>query len=236
MNRFIIFITVLFLCHTHALLSQNENTLLTHYWQIGIGLGEIPTGGSMKPSITIGYHFNEKLYAGVIYQFKDQISRGRNSFNAQSSQLEGLNSSTEDVSQRFLLHARYTPFKNGPYLSGGLVFNGKDSETMVFDERSRLIAGESFSGTIQIQQTRPAGWGLAMGLGYQYNFKNGISAGFEWTPAWGQYPDPTYVFSGTSNLSEFAREDLTEKMNDGFKSSVTNLYKVFHFGMSYRFH
>lgn len=179
-------------------LAQERTDYLQNYWQVGFGLGELPTGGSFKPSITVGYHFNEKVYAGIIYQLKDEISRGNSSFNAQSTDLEGLTSSSEGVDQRFIFQVRYTPIKNGPYLSGGFVFNGMDTETMIFEDMDREIADEPVSGTIEIKQTRPAGWGLALGIGYQYNFKNGFSAGFEWTPAWGQYPTPSYEFGGTS--------------------------------------
>ncbi len=214
---------------------QNSKTQPSDYWQIGFGLGELPMGGSFKPSITIGYQYNHKIYAGIIYQFKDEISRGSSSFNAKSTDLDGLTSSSEDVAQRFLFQIKYTPIKNGPYISGGFVFNGKDTETILFEDQTRDIAGEPLSGNIEIQQTRPARWGLALGLGYQYNFKNGFSAGFEWTPAWGQYPNPSYIFGGTANLSESVQKELKQKMDDGFKSSVTNMYKVFHIGMAYRF-
>ena len=217
-------------------LSAQESPVLQAYWQIGIGLGELPVGGSFKPSITIGYQFNDKLYMGVIYQFRDQISRNESSFNAQSTGLEGLKSSSEEVAQRFLLHLRYTPVKKGPYLSGGLVFNGEDSESMWFDGRNRIIDGQEYNGDIQVIQTRPAGWGLALGLGYQYNFRNGFSAGFEWTPAWFQYPVPTYSFSGSANLSSDSEQNIREDMTKGFNSSVTNMYKVFHIGVAYRFH
>ncbi|MCB0844420.1 MAG: hypothetical protein KDE26_14295 [Bacteroidetes bacterium] len=216
-------------------LAQERTDYLQNYWQVGFGLGELPTGGSFKPSITVGYHFNEKVYAGIIYQLKDEISRGNSSFNAQSTDLEGLTSSSEGVDQRFIFQVRYTPIKNGPYLSGGFVFNGMDTETMIFEDMDREIADEPVSGTIEIKQTRPAGWGLALGIGYQYNFKNGFSAGFEWTPAWGQYPTPSYEFGGTSNLSDTSQNSLKQKMDEGFKSSVTNMYKVFHIGVAYRF-
>ena len=206
------------------------------YWQIGIGLGELPTGGSFKPSITFGYHFNDKLYAGIIYQFKDEISRDEASFNAKSTGLNGLLGSNETVAQRFLLQMRYTPVRHGPYISTGFVFNGKDTETMQFANGHRTIAGEDFQGTVQIQQTRPSGWGFALGLGYQYDFKNGLSAGFEWTPAWFQYPTPSYTFDGSAALSKNAQNHLKRKMDEGFESSVTNMYKVFHIGVAYRFH
>lgn len=207
----------------------------TRFWQVGIGLGELPTGGSFKPSITFGYHFNDMLYAGVIYQFKDEISRGASSFNARSTELDGLISSSETVAQRLLLQVRYKPFKKGPYLSGGFVFNGMDTETMRFDDRTRVLNGEECTGTIDIQQTRPAGWGFALGIGYQYDFKNGLSAGFEWTPAWGQYPKPNYAFSGSADLNGQVLEELQHKMDEGFRSSVTNMYKVFYVGLAYRF-
>jgi hypothetical protein len=216
-------------------MAQSNPTQLQDYWQVGLGLGELPTGGSFKPSISFGYHFRENLYAGIIYQFKDEISRGESSFNAKSSELEGLTDASETVAQRFLFQVRYTPIKNGPYLSGGFVYNGKDTETMSFDDQVRQIDGVAHTGTIQIDQTRPAGWGLALGLGYQYNFKNGFSTGFEWTPAWGQYPSPLYEFNGRASLSSEAQATLKKRMDDGFKSSVTNMYKVFHIGVAYRF-
>ena len=227
----VILIILLFSQHSFA----QDAPGLGNYWQIGFGLGELPMGGSFKPSITIGYHFNDKLYAGIIYQFKDQISRNEASINAKSSGLDGLVSATEEVAQRFLFQLRYTPVKNAPYLSAGFVFNGMDSEQMLFDDRSRTIAGENYDGTIIINQTRPAGWGFAMGIGYQYNFKNGFSTGLEWTPACFQYPVPSYAFEGTVTLSENAQNTLVDKMNNEFNSSVTNMYKVFHVGVAYRF-
>ena len=87
-------------------LAQERTDYLQNYWQVGFGLGELPTGGSFKPSITVGYHFNEKVYAGIIYQLKDEISRGNSSFNAQSTDLEGLTSSSEGVDQRFIFQVR----------------------------------------------------------------------------------------------------------------------------------
>lgn len=95
------------------------------YWQIGFGLGELPTGGSFKPSISVGYHFNEKIYAGIIYQLKDHIARNQASINARSSRLTGLKTASEIVAHRFLAQIRYKPFRNGPYLSTGIVFNGE---------------------------------------------------------------------------------------------------------------
>jgi hypothetical protein len=115
------------------------------------------------------------------------------------------------------------------------VYNGEDTETMMFDNRTRTIAGETFNGSMQIQQSRPAGWGLALGIGYQYDFNNGFSVNAEWTPAWFQYPKPNYQFGGDAGLSVQAVSELKQKMDDGFNSSVTNMYKVFHIGVAYNF-
>ncbi|MCB0528901.1 MAG: outer membrane beta-barrel protein [Saprospiraceae bacterium] len=236
MNKITVFIIAGLFFAPKMAAAQDGADIAGRYWQIGIGLGELPIGGSFKPSITIGYHFSEKFYCGLIYQFRDRISRGQQSFNVRSSGLDGLMSSHEKVNRRFLLQARYTPFKNGPYLSTGLVFNGRDAETMSFDDRARTIAGEDYAGTIGIEQSRPAGWGLALGIGYQYNFKNGLLLSTEWTPAWFRgYPQPDYKFSGSAGLSDKARSHLEDEMDRGFRSSVTNLYKVFHLGLGYRF-
>ncbi|NJO88130.1 MAG: hypothetical protein HC831_03555 [Chloroflexia bacterium] len=224
--------TVLF--QPYLVMGQESRVELKDYWQLGLGLGELPVKGSFKPSITIGYHFNNKLYAGFIYQLNDKIQRNGTSFNMQSAELDGLVSSKESVARRFMMHVKYTPVWHGPYLSFGFVFNGKDTETMLFDSRYRELSGEDYNGSIEIRQTRPKGWGLALGLGYQYNFRNGFSAGFEWTPAWGQYPTPLYEFGGSSYLSDPVKSKLQKKMDDGFKSSVTNVYKVFHIGLVYR--
>ncbi len=202
-------------------------------FEIGLGFGEIPYKGSFKPSLTFGYHLSEKLYFGLIYQLKDHIRRDNSSFNAQSSQLEGLLSAREEVAGRFLLQGRYKPFKNGPYLSFGWVYNGRDQEEIKFDDRSRLINGQEYEGAIQVTQTRPGGGGLALGIGYQQHLGNGFSIQAEWTPAWfTPIPTPEYQFSGTADLSVDARTYLSEKMTDRFQSTVTNRYKVFHIGFA----
>ncbi|MCB9290964.1 MAG: hypothetical protein H6560_26910 [Lewinellaceae bacterium] len=227
---------IAFICIVKPSSGQDAGNPTNRYWQVGVGLGELPVGGSFKPSLAFGYHFNDKLYAGVIYQFRDQISRNGSSFNAKATGLDGLVSAREEVARRWLLQMRYTPFRNAPYLSAGYVYNGKDREAMTYDVRSRAIDGETYEGSVNIRQSRPAGGGLALGIGYQYNFRNGLAINAEWTPAWFRgYPQPKYSFSGTAALPPDTKAALQERMDEAFKSSVTNLYKVFHFGLSYRF-
>lgn len=224
-----IFVTI-FLSST----SSAQESQLKDHWQIGIGFGELPMHGSFKPSITIGYYPYEKLYIGFTYQFKDRIQRNGTSFNASSTGIEGLESAYEEVAQRFFIQGRYTPVKYAPYISFGIVYNGEDSETMNFDHRQRNIHGDKYSGSITINQTREAGWGPALGIGYQYDFDN-VSFNAEWSPAWlNGIQEPEYKFSGTSELSENSKKEISAKMTKEFKSSVTNLYKVFHVGVSYK--
>lgn len=212
-------------------LAQEEGT---SYWQVGVGLGELPTGGSFKPSFTLGYHVNEQFYVGVVYQLQDEISRGSSSFNAQSAGLGGIDDTFETVSERLLLQCAYTPIKDGPYISFGTVYNGEDSETMHFDDRTRVVGGETIEGALNFSQTRPSGWGIALGIGYRYYFDSGLSLGFEWTPAWGQYPDPEYNFANSSQLSETTRSEIRRRMDEDFSGNVTNMYKIFHIGIAYR--
>ncbi|WP_026210190.1 hypothetical protein [Flexithrix dorotheae] len=229
-------ISLLILIYSANCFGQSIENELRKSWQIGLGFGELPMHGSLKPSITFGYHFSEQMYLGVIYQFKDKINRNETSFNAKSNGLQGLVSASEEVAQRFMFQFRYSPFKNGPYISTGILYNGTDRETMIYDSRFRNIPNEGTKGNIIILQERPSGWGLGLGFGYQHNFKNGLAINAEWTPAWFKgYADPVYSFSGSAPLSGYAKTYLKNKMDQEFKSTVTNLYKVFHIGMAYRF-
>lgn len=50
---------------------------------------------------------------------------------------------------------------------------------MNFDDCERNIAGEELMGNIQKEQRHTGGGVLALGIGYQYNFKNEILANAE---------------------------------------------------------
>lgn len=206
------------------------------YWQVGFGLGEIPMHGSFKPSLTFGYHINDKFYLGVIYQFRDDIHRGTSSFNAEGTGLTDLTDSRETVGQRFMLQCRYTPVKYAPYISLGVVFNDVDREVMYFGNAEHQIGNNTYNAALTVTQCRPAGWAPAIGLGYQADLKCGLSFNAEWTPGWFVWvPEPDIqIESGT--IIEDADMDLFKKqVTKDFQSHVTNLYKVFHFGVSYRF-
>lgn len=206
------------------------------YWQVGVGLGELPMGGSFKPSITVGYHFNNKIYLGLIYQFKDNINRGKSSFNADATGLTGLTDSREKVGQRFMLQARYTPIKYAPYISFGVVFNDADTETMQFSQQPHAIGNGVYNTDVTVTQTRKAGWAPAIGLGYQFDFKRGFSINAEWTPGWFNWiAKPKIVVSSSEEIAQDDLDIFKKSMADEYQKHLTNLYKVFHFGVSYRF-
>ena len=206
------------------------------HWQIGIGFGEIPMAGSFKPSLTFGYHFNEKIYVGAIYQFKDDINRNGSSFNADGTGLSGLTKSHERVGQRFMLQGRYTPVRFAPYISFGVVFNDQDREVMEFAEQDQQIGNNTYHTGLTVTQTRKAGWSPAIGLGYQYDFKFGLSINAEWTPGWFVWvPTPDIQVEAGETIAQEDLDLFKEQTTDEFKSHVTNLYKVFHIGLAYRF-
>ncbi len=234
----LIFIFLVFSLSLFQVTAQTgeSNAPFLRGWQIGIGLGELPMGGSFKPSFTLGYHFNEHWYVGVNYQLKDKISRGTSSFNAKSTGLSQLQSSTESVGQRAILQVRYTPFRNGPYVAGGLVFNDTDSEQMVFGESLHHIGNNDYQTALEIQQTRKRGLVPALGIGYQYTHKSGLYANVEWIPGlFSGIPEPEYRFTSTETIASNDLNILEDKMTDKFQSTITNWYKVFHIGLGYQF-
>ena len=203
---------------------------------VGVDLGELPWHGSFKPGITLGYHFNEYAYVGVIYQLADTIQRDASSFNAQASGLDGLVSSRERVSSRALLHVRLRPHRLAPFVSLGVVYNGRDVESLRFDARPRTIGEESCTGPLAFSQARPAGIAAAIGLGYGYTFDNGLELSVEWTGApYAKAPAPELSFDAESPLAESARAKLTADITRDFRSSVFNVYHVFHLGAGYAF-
>lgn len=206
-------------------------------WQGGIGLGNVPIRGSFKTSLSGGYHITNKWYVGVVYQFGDEIKKKTASFNAKSADLGGLVRSTAYVGPRAMIQARYAPFKCGAYISGGIINNGDSWEDMSYDVRSRTIAGDAaYTRGIRIRQSKPSGWGLALGLGYQHNFTDKLSANIDLTPAWFQRPKPTYQFiTSPPDLSDDEIAEIESRMNSKFKSRMTNYYTVFHIGVAYRF-
>ena len=219
--------------------SQDIPTDNNGMWQVGIGFGEIPfLSKSFKPSLTAGYRFNDHLYVGAMFQLVDNLERNEHSFDAQNLGFDGLVSSKQKVGQRALLHARITPVKHGPFISVGFVYNGQDKETVVFDNRNRQIGSNYYEGDVTVIMTREKmpSFRPALGVGYEYTFKNNMGLNVEWTfNVFNKVPTPVLEVESDFEISE---EDLTQfKANytNQFTDNFHNRYHIFHIGGFYKF-
>lgn len=206
-------------------------------WQLGISFGEIPImHGSFKPGIRVGYQFNDFLYVGGIYQITDHISRNDDSFDAQSTGLDGLVSSNEAVAPRAILHARIRPHRYAPFVSLGFVYNGNDTETIQYDDRPRTIGESIYEGKATFQYTRPSAFRPAIGFGYQYTFKNRMTVSTEWTfDFFNPVPKPEIDLQADFQLTESDRTQLFESIKQEFTNNFHNRYHIFHIGLGYQF-
>lgn len=202
-------------------------------WHIGLEFGELPWHGSFKPGLAIGYHVNDYVYAGFVYQIADAIRRDGSSFNAQAIKLDGLTCSSERVGQRAYLQMRLRPHRLAPYASVGLAFNDRDTEIIRFDNRLREIGGERVTGAPRITLSRPAGLRPALGFGYSYTFPSGLALFTEWAGWWiVGAPEPDIDIAGAL-MSARAQSLLRTSITEDFTSSPFNTYHVFQIGVGY---
>ncbi|MEO1255957.1 MAG: hypothetical protein AAFY41_13895 [Bacteroidota bacterium] len=206
-------------------------------WEVGISFGEIPIlAGSFKPGLSVGYHFNEYLYLGGIYQIVDNIQRNDKSFDAKSLGFTNLQSSKERVAPRAILHARVRPHKRAPFISFGIVSNGEDEETAIFGDGINQIGNGSYDGPVTVKTKRKAAIRPALGVGYHYDFKNGITVSTEWTFNWfNPVPEPELEFITDY---EIEADDLAIKTSEivyDFQDNFHNRYHIFHLGVGYKF-
>ena len=202
-------------------------------WQLGVHFGELPWDGSFKPGVSFGYHFNDLVYVGAVYQVADRIQRNGRSFNAQSVELAGLDASSERVGQRAYVQVRARPHRLAPYVSAGFVFNDRDTETIQFDARERIVGEHTSASAISITQSRPAGLRPALGFGYSYRMPSGVELHTEWS-GWWMFgaPTPTVDITG-ADLTPEASALLEDRIVKAFTSSPFNTYHVFQIGVGY---
>ncbi len=208
---------------------------LENAFMVGVQLGELPWGGSFKPGLSIGYYLNELVYFGAMYQVGDSIERDDTSFNVENTGLDGLISSSEDVASRGFLGVRLRPHRYAPFASLGMVCNGADTETMVFDQRSRSVGGGIYDGAITLRQTRPSALRPAIGLGYSYEFDFGLQLSTAWSGWLFESPDVEMDFESDVAISASDEAALRHHIADGFGSTITNKYHIFHLGAGYVF-
>ena len=203
-------------------------------WSVTFGFGEIPfLAGSLKPSAGFGYHFNRFIYIGTIVQLEDFIERGDESFNAVNANVDGLLSTRERTGPRMFVGARLRPHRYSPYLSLGAVFNGTDSETMAFDDRTRSIDELSYTGAFDVEVARPFGIRPAFGLGYEYTFDGGIVLNIEFSGAWLFKPAAPRIRILGADLPEDVRQRLLGRFRKAYDDNFHNRYHLFNLGVGY---
>ncbi len=228
---------ILFLFLVSNLSYSQTNPGLRNVWQIGFTFGEIPIlANSFKPGISVGYHFNEYVYAGVSYQLNDNIQRDDESFNAADIGLEGLNTSKERTGERMLVGFQVRPHKLSPYLSVGYVYNNSDVEKMTYKKMERTIGSNTYDSIIKITQTRDSGFEPALGIGYEYDFDNGFSLNTSITMAlFSDIPDTKIDIESSVPLSGEDESVLRNKVLKVYKDNTHNHYHIFNLGLLYRF-
>jgi len=202
-------------------------------WVIGVELGELPLKGAFKPGVNLGYRFTQQHELFISYQQPDKISRGSDSFNAQSSGLKGLTSSTETVSKRAQVLGIWRWQTLPLYLSYGLVYNGQDSEHMSFREMPRQINNQSLQGPLSLTLTRPAGYSPALGLGIRWPMAHGYEIFAQWSGNVFQKAVTPDIQIYSNEIKSAARETLTTHIKHKFRKKITNVYHVFSMGMRY---
>lgn len=200
-------------------------------WTLALELGELPMHGSFKLGVSAGVQLNDHTWIGFAWQRPDQIRRGSTSFNAESTGLDGLSDTRERVGQRAYLQARVRPHRYAPYLSAGVVFNDRDTETMTFDDRVRSAGGGTSSGSLTVRSSRRAAVRPALGLGYEWTSAGGITVFAEWAGWWLRgAPEPEVEITAPGSDPAFA-DEVDRRLRTHFTSSVFNTWHIFQVGV-----
>mgnify|MGYP000641243235 CR=1 FL=1 len=200
---------------------------------LGLELGELPVEGSFKLGVNFGYGFSRQHELFISYQIPDQVTRNSDSFNAHSTGLEGLSSSTEVVSKRAQIlgiwRGDITPF----YLSYGFVYNGQDREQMKFKAMPRQLNYQQLQGPLLITVTRPAGYSPALGLGLSWLIKGGYQLFIQWSGNVFQKAVAPQVQIQSDEINTASRQQLESRIKNRFRKKITNVYHVFSLGIRF---
>ncbi|MCB2205839.1 porin family protein [bacterium] len=231
-----IYTLLLALAIVSSTVQAQSPTIDRNQWQIGLTFGEIPIlAGSFKPGITVGYHFDEHFYLGVIIQSHDYIQRDQESFNAENTGLGGLLSSKERTGMRAGIEFRYRPVEWSPYVTAGWVYNDIDTEEMRFGNSERMIGENMYPGAIDITQSRPSGHGPTVGIGWQYDFDNRISVNTNLALSFfTAVATPDITVRHDAELREADLASLKQHMRKAYKDNLHNHYHMFNLGIAYR--
>ena len=137
--------------------------------------------GGFQRGAGLGYHFDERFYAGIIHWFREAgygPSRPYYNFYGQ----EGVTSNYSMSGQKDLIELRYSPFSfvRPFYVSAGYFIDKGNEEHIVYDVRPRTIGSNVYVTGLDVTiQDSPVS-SLAFGAGINYVWQKGwsVSAGF----------------------------------------------------------
>jgi|GEM_PF-1995585 len=127
------------------------------------------------PGISAGYHINRWLYAGMSLTPNRSIEM-KEPWGF-SSQLDGNITVNYETGTVLSLDARFSPFKNGLYLSASYMHISEAQYHMYFERKNEsVLIGENYYNTdLNIDWNFRSVNTVAFGLGYNAVFKNGLS-------------------------------------------------------------
>ncbi len=229
---------ILILLFSSAVINSAEGlNRLRNSWEVGFTFGEIPMlSGSFKPGITLGYHLNEYISLSASFQLRDHLERNEESFNAQNMGFDGLLSSKETTGERVIFAVNLRPSVYSPFLVAGIVYNNIDQETIKFDSRKRKIGDNEYLTGLSIIQSRKSGIVPAVGIGYRYDFDNGISLNTSFAMGFfNEISAPENRFESDIEILPKDKLKMEKKLIEGYKDNFHNRYHIFNLGISYRF-
>lgn len=200
-----------------------------------LGFGEIPIlADSFKPAIGLSRKYDH-LEFGIVYQFRDELSRDKDSFNAQFGQ-DGISSSQETTQDRIMVMAKLYPWQEYFFLSFGLMNGGADKEKIAFDNRSRQIGQGRYNTALDVTISRDRSIEPVVGLGFNIPMTDSLSFTTDFTMGWfGEVPDPSVAISTSANVAQADLVALKAKIKDNYRSNGHNRYHVFNIGIQYVF-
>jgi hypothetical protein len=105
----------------------------------------------------------------------------------------------------------------------------------VFDERARTIGHGRYDGSLTIRESRPRALLPALGLGYSYTFDFGLELSTAWAGWLFGTPEADVAIDSSTAIAPEDEAALRAHINEGFGSTITNKYHVFHIGAGYVF-
>lgn len=211
------------------------DTAFAYKDRLYLGFGEIPfVADSFKPAIGVSRKYAYFEF-GIIYQFRDELNRGKDSFNAQFGQ-DGLISSKETTRDRIMLQGKLYPWQEYFYVSFGLMAGGADEEKITFDNRSRQIGSGRYNTSLDVTIARDRSVEPVAGIGFSIPVTDSLSVTTDFTMGWfGEVADPSIAISTSSNVAQADRDALESSIRDNYKSNVHNRYHVFNIGIQHVF-